>query len=138
MTNSFSNYATEVDSAEKTSWESLLLEFEDANIYQTWSWGGINWGDSNLSNLILRKDREVVAMAQIRIRKLPIIKAGIATVFWGPLWRRKGRPPDYAGSGSKNHPPSYAPTRYAGPAHKGDRCRAPGLGFGRPWRRFLQ
>lgn len=94
MTYSASDYRAEIDCIEEKRWGELLLEFNDATLHQTWSSGAIKWGEKNLSHLILRRDSEVVAMAQISIRKLPFIKGGIATLYWGPLWRKKGRPVD--------------------------------------------
>lgn len=90
-----SEYSITVDSTDKAMWEELLQGFDDATIHQTWSVGAISQGERNLSNLILRRDGEVVAMAQISVRKFPFIKAGIATVYWGPIWRRKGKATDY-------------------------------------------
>lgn len=95
MRNCFDNYGVEIDSIEKGRWEELLLEFNDASIHQTWSMGAVCFGERNLSHHVLRRGGEIIAMAEIRIRKLPIFKAGVATVFWGPLWRRKGKSADY-------------------------------------------
>lgn len=95
MTNCFDDYSVEIDSTNEKQWGELLLEFDDANMHQTWSEGAINYGERNLSHLVLRRDGEVIGMAQISIRKLSIIGAGIATVYWGPMWRRKDRPANY-------------------------------------------
>ncbi len=96
MSNNTSECNVMVDVIDKTTWEELIQEFDDATIYQTWSAGAINQGVQNLSHIMLKRNSEVVAMAQISIKKIPIIKAGIATVYWGPLWRRKGRDTDYS------------------------------------------
>jgi hypothetical protein len=88
------HYSIEVDSVEKAAWEKLLPEFEDAGVFQTWSWGAENCGERNLSFILLRREGEVLAMAQVRIKRLPLIRLGIATVFWGPLWRRRNATAD--------------------------------------------
>jgi hypothetical protein len=81
-------YSAEFDTVDEPTWCRLLMEFDDANIYQTWSYAAVMGGRRNMSQLILRKDGEVVAIAQARIARLPLVKVGIAYIFWGPLWRR--------------------------------------------------
>jgi hypothetical protein len=96
MSSNLDKYRIEVDLTEKTEWESLLPDFEDATIHQSWSMGAQSFGEQNLSRLVLRRDGAVIGMAQTSIRRIPVLGAGIARLFWGPLWRRKGRQPDYA------------------------------------------
>jgi len=87
-------YSVEVDAVNEASWHRILEEFNDANIYQTWSYGEVLGGRGNVSHVVLEKDGEVVAAAQARIVKLPVVAAGIAYVRWGPLWRRRALEPD--------------------------------------------
>lgn len=89
-----SGYASEVDAVDEQAWYQILEQFEDANIYQTWSYDEVRCGRENISHLLLRKKGDIVAVAQSRIAKLPFIKAGIAYVRWGPLWRRSNDEPD--------------------------------------------
>lgn len=84
-----SGYVSEIDTVEAPAWAEALEQFDDANIYQTWSYDEVRGGRENISHLLLRKNGEVVAVAQARIMKLPVIGAGIAYVRWGPLWRRR-------------------------------------------------
>lgn len=84
-------YCVETDSISKEEWETLMLQFRDATINQTWSFGAGLSGGSNLSHLVLKRDNEVVAAAQVRIETLPIIRAGIAYLGWGPMWQRWDR-----------------------------------------------
>lgn len=63
----------------------MLDEFEDASIYQTWSYGAVRWGERNLSHLLLRLDGKVLAMAQLRIARPTALRYGIAHLRWGPL-----------------------------------------------------
>ncbi len=81
-------YTSEVDTADEEAWSYILQEFDDANIYQTWPYGAATSGGRNTSRLILRKNGDVAAIAQVRIAKLPLVNVGIAYVGWGPLWRR--------------------------------------------------
>jgi lipid II:glycine glycyltransferase (peptidoglycan interpeptide bridge formation enzyme) len=68
----------------------MLDLFDDANIYQTSAYGGIRWGESNLSRLILKRNGEVRAMAQLRIVRPTPLKFGMAHLRWGPIWERRG------------------------------------------------
>ena len=87
-------YTAEVDTVDEQRWYQILQEFDDANIYQTWSYAAVTCGRRNMSHLILRKHGDVATVAQVRIAKLPLIKAGIAYVRWGPLWRRRSTQAD--------------------------------------------
>ncbi|HSZ01603.1 MAG TPA: GNAT family N-acetyltransferase [Terriglobales bacterium] len=80
-------YTSEVDTMDEQAWCQVLDQFDDANIYQTWSYDEVRGGRTNISQLLLKRDGIVVAAAQARIVRLPIVKAGIAYVRWGPLWR---------------------------------------------------
>jgi lipid II:glycine glycyltransferase (peptidoglycan interpeptide bridge formation enzyme) len=86
-----SDYQVIVDQTSKAEWSALLRQFSDANIYQTWSYGAVRWGEKNLSHMVLRRDSEVVAMAQAAIRKVIGFPVGIAYVPWGPIWRLKNK-----------------------------------------------
>jgi lipid II:glycine glycyltransferase (peptidoglycan interpeptide bridge formation enzyme) len=61
--------------------------FDDANIYQTWAYEAVRHGEKNMSHVVLKRDGQVFAMAQMRIIRVPILKIGIAYMRWGPLWR---------------------------------------------------
>ena len=87
-------YSVEIDAVDEACWHRILEEFNDANIYQTWSYDEVRGGRENISHVVLKKDGEAVAVAQARIVKLPFIGAGIAYVRWGPLWRRRSSAPD--------------------------------------------
>lgn len=87
-------YTFEVDSVDEETWYELLRQFEDANIYQTWAYGLVRSGRLNMSHLVVKEGGKVVGIAQIRIMRAPIIRAGVAYVMWGPLWRRRGESPD--------------------------------------------
>lgn len=89
-----SGYTVEIDKIEKDGWSELLRRFSDATIYQTWSYGSVRWGESNLSHFVLRKDGEIIAAAQLRIIKIPIFGIGIAYIPFGPLFRLKERRKD--------------------------------------------
>jgi hypothetical protein len=81
-------YTADVDTIDEPTWSRLLKTFDDANIYQTWPYASVLSGERNSSRLVLRKDGDVVALAQARIAKVPLVNAGVAHVRWGPVWRK--------------------------------------------------
>lgn len=87
-------YGVEFDNVSRDEWDCLLQQFDDANIYQTWTYGSVRWGERNLSHQVVKKNDEVIAIAQVAIKKVPILGLGIAYIPWGPLWRKKGNPID--------------------------------------------
>ena len=84
----------EVDTVNEAKWYLLLEQFDDANIYQTWSYDEVRCGGKNISHLLLKKNDQVVAIAQSRIVKVPLVRAGIAYIRWGPIWRRRNEESD--------------------------------------------
>lgn len=89
MDHTSKEYQVEIDKVEQSEWDNLLPRFDDATIYQTWSYGAVRWGEKNLSHLVLRKGNQVIGLAQATIRKAPLLNAGIAYIPWGPLWQKK-------------------------------------------------
>lgn len=85
-------YTYEVNRVDEREWCDLLEQFDDANIYQTWSHAALISGRRNLSHVALKKNGEVVAIAQARLAKVPWLRVGIAYIRWGPLWKRAGEP----------------------------------------------
>jgi lipid II:glycine glycyltransferase (peptidoglycan interpeptide bridge formation enzyme) len=85
------SYSVEVDNITQNEWSQLLLKFEDANIFQTWEYGSAHWGDKNISHLVLRKEGQVVAAAQLWVVRIPVIGSGFAHISWGPMWRLRGQ-----------------------------------------------
>jgi len=88
------DWQIEVDCATPAEWSKMLDLFDDANIYQTAAYGGIHWDEKNLSRLVLKRDGEVMGMAQFRIVRPTPLKFGMAYLRWGPLWERRGLPLD--------------------------------------------
>jgi lipid II:glycine glycyltransferase (peptidoglycan interpeptide bridge formation enzyme) len=89
-----SEWVVEVDRATQAEWSQMLDLFDDANIYQSWSYGAVRWGEKNLSHLVLKRGSEVVGMAQLRMVRPTRFKFGMAYLRWGPLFQRRGRPLD--------------------------------------------
>ena len=70
--------SVEVDGMTPESWSDVLRQFSDANVYQTWAYGAVQWGADQLSHLVLRQSGRLVAAAQLRIVRLPFVRAGLA------------------------------------------------------------
>jgi lipid II:glycine glycyltransferase (peptidoglycan interpeptide bridge formation enzyme) len=87
-------WQVEVDRVTHAEWAQMLELFSDANFYQTWSYGRVRWGAENLSHLVLKRDGEVLGMAQLRLVRPTRLKFGMAYLRWGPLFERRGRPLD--------------------------------------------
>jgi hypothetical protein len=79
-------YVADVDRATEESWADTLRHFDDANLFQTWAYGHARQGRSNLSHLVVRRGRELVAVAQVRLFRVPVLGGGIAYVRSGPVW----------------------------------------------------
>jgi len=86
-----SAWQVEVDRVDAAEWSHMLDLFDDANIYQTWSYGAVRWGRKNLSHLVLKRNGEVLGMAQLRIIRPTRFNFGMAYLRWGPLCHRRGR-----------------------------------------------
>ena len=86
-----SKFETEVDSMGESEWHEAMQQFDDASIYQTWSYGLVHAGEGNLSHIVLKKDGVPLAMALARLKTIFGLGAGIAYVYWGPVWRKKGQ-----------------------------------------------
>jgi lipid II:glycine glycyltransferase (peptidoglycan interpeptide bridge formation enzyme) len=84
-------FQVEADRMTAPEWSRLLKEFEDANFYQTWSYGAVRWGVGNLSHLVLRRGGQVAGLAQVRIIHAGFLNRGIAYVRWGPVCRLRGQ-----------------------------------------------
>ncbi len=84
-------WQAEVDRVEASAWPALLEQFQDANLFQTWSYGAIRWGERNLSHLVLRRNQEVAGVAQLRIIRPRVLTGGVAYLRWGPVCHARGR-----------------------------------------------
>jgi len=87
-------YSVEIDSVDQSEWHKIIDGFVDANIYQTWSYEAIRCAEENISHLVLRVADKIIAAAQARIVRLPLLGLGAAYVRWGPLWQLRNRTAD--------------------------------------------
>ena len=75
-------------------WDELLSLFDDSNIYQTQAFGKFSKGNNKLEYNIIEQNGEVVAIAQVRIKTIPLLNKGIAYIRWGPLWQLRNQSPN--------------------------------------------
>jgi len=85
----------QVDSIDDRQWSTYLDRFDDASFYQTWQSGTVQYRAGCLSHLLIKQDEDVIAIAQVGIRKMPGLFASVANVHFGPLWRIKGQEPEF-------------------------------------------
>ena len=85
----FSDFATQIDRFSRAEWDSILAHFRDASLYQCGAYSAVRWGEKNLSRLALTQGAEILGAAQVILVRLPVLKAGLAYVKWGPLWQVK-------------------------------------------------
>jgi hypothetical protein len=89
------HYAARVGRLDAAEWHAIVRHFDDLSLYQTLPYAQCRWPRSGVSHLVLARDGENVAAAQVRLVPVPLL-GGIAYVRWGPLWRLHGRSPDLA------------------------------------------
>lgn len=79
----------QVNRVSEAEWHNRLENFSDATIYQTWCYGATRWGEPNLSHFALKKNSQILGVAQLRIVRAPVIGSGIAYLRWGPLFQTR-------------------------------------------------
>jgi len=77
-----------VDEQVRETWDTVIAGFYDASIYQSWAYGAVRWGERNLSHLVLYQGQDICAAAQLRIARIPFMRAGIAYLTWGPMCQK--------------------------------------------------
>jgi hypothetical protein len=88
------SFSVEVDSVDQAHWSEILENFEDASLYQTWPYAAGRGAQETVGRFLLKNSGQVRAAAQVRLIKVPSLRAGVAYLFWGPVWKRRGGAPD--------------------------------------------
>ncbi len=83
-------YRAEIDTVDAEQWHRLLLDFDDASIFHTWVYGAAHWGEHNLSHAVIKKDGEVVGLAQSVLIGVPLLGKILAYVIFGAVCQRRG------------------------------------------------
>lgn len=80
-------YAVSVCPLRRHEWDAVVADFADLTVYQTWAYGAVRWGEQNITHLLLRRSGKIVAAAQARLFRAPMLGLGVAYVRYGPLFR---------------------------------------------------
>lgn len=85
----------QVEPVEREEWVKLASRFLDHNYQQTWDYGIAlaKRREAKSEHVVVRRGSEVIGIADVRNKSLPLIKGGIAYIASGPL-TRQGKPED--------------------------------------------
>lgn len=81
-------FQIEVDKIDKADWNNLIAQFDDASLYQTWSYGASS--KKSISHIVIRDNECTIGCCQVELKHLPFSKIGVADIVWGPLCVKKG------------------------------------------------
>ncbi len=87
---------TEITLKSESEWLSIIEQFEDANFYQTRTFGKHSLGGSELEHFIVKHNGKIIGAAEVRILTVKFLNRGIAYIRWGPLWKLKNQENDFA------------------------------------------
>ena len=81
-----------IDAIGPQEWADLGARFCDYNLYQTWAYGATSAQEtaSRASRAVIVRGGEVLGLASVRIKRIPVVRAGLAYIYWGPVWQRPG------------------------------------------------
>lgn len=85
------NYTIEIDKITQAEWQSLVTHFRDYTLYQTWAYQQVRcqMDCQDISRAIVKDTNNcVVAMLQVRIKRIPLAGLRIGYVQSGPLIHR--------------------------------------------------
>ena len=83
-------YSAEITHLDRDAWTAIIRKFSDANIYQTYEYGEMRWGEDKLIHCIVKdKNDNIVSAVQGCILPMVIIKKSIIYIDRGPLWKLK-------------------------------------------------
>jgi hypothetical protein len=87
-------YAIEIMDNVAEGWDALAAQFSDICLEQTASYMLGRWSGGRVCGLVLREPAsgEPEALALAVVAAIPLVRAGLAYVKFGPLWRRSDRP----------------------------------------------
>lgn len=81
-------YTTRIDRVDPEEWDRLCCKFNGMNVYQTGLYGDLHCKGifRSCSRIAVLQEQEVAALAQLRIKRIPLLPFGAAEMDWGPLW----------------------------------------------------
>ena len=84
-----------VEQLDRRQWDDLVYRFSDLGLSQSWEYGEAVAAlqGADCEHVAIRDETEVLGLASVRIKRLPVVGGGIAYISAGPLVRR-GPSPD--------------------------------------------
>ncbi|UCC99427.1 MAG: peptidoglycan bridge formation glycyltransferase FemA/FemB family protein [Phycisphaerales bacterium] len=83
-------YEIIIDGIDRRQWEESARAFSDYNIYQTWAYQQVRaeMDGQELSRAVIKDEADrVVAMGQVRIKRVRWLGLAVGYVQWGPMFR---------------------------------------------------
>lgn len=87
--------STTIEYLDRSGWQAAVAEFDDYNYRQAWDFGTAcaeRLGACS-EHVAIRRNEQIVGLADVRIRRLPLLQAGIAYITGAPMIRQ-GREAD--------------------------------------------
>ena len=105
---------TDVRRLERAEWEAAVHDFRDHSYRQCWAYGAALAARRGAvsEHVAIERGDELVGLADVRVKKLPVVGGGLAYVSGGPLVRA-GDDASWSGSSSASRR-SRATTSTAG------------------------
>src|SRR3954469_40737 len=74
---------------DRAAWESCVRDFSDYSYRQAWAYGTAlaHKRGATSEHVAIRSGSETIALADVRIKRLPLIGGGLAYISGGPLVR---------------------------------------------------
>lgn len=69
----------------------MLSRFADASIYQSWPYESAAHPKFRVSRMVVYENDVPIGLVQAGLVTAPIIRAGLAYIRWGPVWRLKNQ-----------------------------------------------
>ncbi len=90
MTPTLAKTGTHVERIERAVWQTLAPTFADHNYRQVWEYGEYIAGRNGAvsEHVAISRDGDVIGLADVRLKSIPIVGGGVAYVGGGPLTRR--------------------------------------------------
>jgi len=86
------NTSDHVQLIDQQEWEALARQFDDYNYQQTWAFGqrAAERLNADSENIAIRSGDDVIGIANVRIKSLPLLPMGIAYINGGPVILKSG------------------------------------------------
>lgn len=76
----------------KLEWRDVLDKCRGSNFFQSWEYGETHSVGPlrAVRRFVLQSEKGSTVMAQVRLKRVPIVNLGVAEIDWGPLWFSAG------------------------------------------------